>query len=62
MSRLIDRTQGIKGNTLDRTALPASKALIESRPRRLRRLMSLALPVMYRKRPNPLSTRRVSGS
>jgi len=46
MSRLIDRTQGIKDNTLDRTALPASKALNESRPRCLRRLMSLALPVI----------------
>jgi len=36
--------QEIKDSTLDRMASPASKAFNESRPRRLRHLMSLALP------------------
>jgi len=36
----------IKDSTLDSTASPASKTFNESRPRRLRHLMSLALPVL----------------
>jgi len=36
-------TEEIKDSKLERTASPASKAFNESRPRRLRHLMSLAL-------------------
>jgi len=42
--QFFDGTQNIKDSTLDRTALPASKAFNESRLRRPRCLMSLAFP------------------